>query len=68
MSLGYDDTPTIPGSIYKVHDGDRPQPKVVEPTEWNQEKFYMLPPSDAVVLFDGTDLSGWTKKGESEPL
>jgi hypothetical protein len=65
MSLGYDDTPTIPGSIYKVHDGERPQPKVVEPTEWSQEKFYMLPPSDAVVLFDGTDLSGWTKKGDA---
>jgi len=64
MSLGYDDTPTIPGSIYKVHDGDRPQPKVVGPTEWSQEKFYMLPPSDAVVLFDGTDMSGWTKKGD----
>lgn len=64
MSLGYDDTPTIPGSIYKVHDGERPQPEVVTPPEWSQEKGYMLPPSDAVVLFDGTDLSGWTKKGD----
>ena len=28
-SRGYDDTPLIPGSRFKVHDGSRPQPRVV---------------------------------------
>lgn len=38
---------------YKVHDMDRPRPPVVEPRPYGQ------PPSDAIVLFDGTDLSQW---------
>lgn len=51
--LGYDDTPVIPGSSWRVHDGARPQPQAIVPGEAGG------PPSDAVVLFDGTDLSGW---------
>ncbi|MBU4198911.1 MAG: DUF1080 domain-containing protein [Verrucomicrobia bacterium] len=57
---GYDDTPLIPGSNYKVHDKNRPQPRVVTPgTESTQDKAGQAP-SDAVVLFDGADLSSWT--------
>jgi hypothetical protein len=52
--LGYDDTPILPGTSYHVHDGNRPQPRVVTPGTAGQ------PPSDAVVLFDGSGLSGWT--------
>lgn len=52
--LGYDDTPFLPGSKYRVHDADRPHPRVVVPGARPGD-----PPSDAVVLFDGTDLSGW---------
>jgi len=37
-----------------VHDMNRPQPPVVTPGKKNH-----LPPSDAIVLFDGTDLSAW---------
>jgi len=55
--LGYDDTPLIPGSQYKVHDPNRPQPRVVTVQSENAQ-----PPSDAVVLFDGKDLSGWLNK------
>lgn len=51
---GYDDTPLIPGSTYKVHDKNRPLPRVVTPGATNDQ-----PPSDAVILFDGTDLTGW---------
>lgn len=51
--LGYDDTPLIKGQKYRVHDSSRPQPRVVTPCDGS------TPPSDAVVLFDGTDLSGW---------
>jgi len=30
-NLGYDDTPIIPGTRFKVHDGTRPQPRIVRP-------------------------------------
>jgi len=52
---GYDDTPLIPGSPYRVHDKARPRPRIVTPGAEAH-----LPPSDAIVLFDGTDLSGWS--------
>ena len=52
--LGYDDTPILPGTRWHVHDGERPQPRVVTPGATSTQ-----PPSDAVVLFDGTDLSAW---------
>ena len=50
---GYDDTPLLPNSPYCVHDHQRPAPAVVTPGSDNS------PPSDAVVLFDGTSLDGW---------
>src|SRR5688500_4598775 len=55
--LGYKDTPMIPGTRWHVHDGDRPQPRIVEPGEKFSQK--ASPPGDAVVLFDGTDFSKW---------
>lgn len=64
-NIGYSDTPTIPGSSYKVHDGTRPQPRVVTPGTAGTPERPGERPSDAVTLFDGTDLSGWTtQKGE----
>ena len=53
---GYDDTPVLPGSEYRVHDKARPEPRVVTPAPADDSG---APPSDAVVLFDGRDLSGW---------
>ena len=51
---GYSDTPKLPNSQWKVHDIDRPRPVVVTPGKTAADA-----PSDAIVLFDGTDLSHW---------
>lgn len=59
--LGYSDTPVLPDSGYTVHDGRRPQPKIVTPGEGAR------PPSDATILFDGTSLDGWEKADGSGP-
>ena len=59
--LGYTTTPMIPGTPWHVHDGDRPQPRIVTPGE--SFSHGAKPPSDAIVLFDGKDLSKWTSGG-----
>jgi len=56
--LGFTDTPMLPGLPWHVHDPARPHPKVVTPGEAPG-----APPSDAIVLFDGKDLSQWTQMG-----
>ena len=61
-NVGYDDTPVLPNSPYKVHDGARPQPRVVQPGDAAGQ-----PPVDAVVLFDGTELSGWVSAKDGSP-
>jgi hypothetical protein len=57
--LGYQDTPIIPGTQWHVHDGTRPQPPIVTPGEFSTQEKVGTAPSDAVVLFDGKDLSQW---------
>ena len=61
-SLGYSDTPVLPGSVYRVHDGTRPQPRVVTPGTASTQEAAGKAPCDAVMLFDGSDISGWTGK------
>ena len=56
---GYDDTPILPNSNYRVHDKERPQPRVVSPGTESSQAAPGTPPSDAIVLFDGTNLDGW---------
>ena len=53
--LGYTDTPMLPGVPYRVHDPARLRPRIVTPAARIGDA-----PSDATVLFDGTDLSRWT--------
>jgi hypothetical protein len=52
--LGYDDTPMLPGIPFHVHDPQRPHPPVVTPAAQSGGA-----PSDAIVLFNGKDLSAW---------
>jgi hypothetical protein len=66
-NVGYDDTPILPGTDWHVHDGHRPQPPIVTPGEMCSDDILVGPPSDAVVLFDGTDLSGWVSTATGEP-
>ena len=57
--LGYKDTPMLPGGKWHVHDGDRPQPPIVTPGTASTQDQPGQAPSDAVVLFDGKDLTHW---------
>jgi hypothetical protein len=65
-NVGYDDTPFIAGSCWRVHDGKRPQPRVVAPGTASTPEVPGLPPSDAIVLFDGRDLANWLDKNGAQ--
>ncbi len=56
--LGFTDTPMLPGLPWHVHDPARPHPKAITPGATPG-----APPSDAIVLFDGKDLSQWNQDG-----
>jgi hypothetical protein len=57
--VGFKDTPLLPGTKWHVHDGDRPRPPIVTAGTNSTQETAGRAPSDAVVLFDGTDLSHW---------
>ena len=56
---GFQDTPLQPDGKWHVHDPARPQPPIVTPGNFSQ---LTPPPSDAIALFDGKDLSQWRDK------
>jgi hypothetical protein len=60
---GYRDTPQLPGQPWKVHDIDRPRPARVTGSVVSTP-----PPSDAIVLFGGKDLSAWTSSRRGQPV
>src|ERR1700691_257950 len=63
--LGYTDTPMLPSGKWHVHDPNRPKPPVVTPAATFSDG--APAPSDAIVLFNGTDLSHWEgDKGEAK--
>ncbi|HMP83416.1 MAG TPA: DUF1080 domain-containing protein [Verrucomicrobiota bacterium] len=61
---GFQDTPMQPGGKWHVHDPARPQPPVVSVGGFSQNA---TPPGDAVVLFDGKDLSQWRDRKTGGP-
>lgn len=59
---------TIDGVM--VHETDPtkvPPPPIVTPGTCSTQETPGLPPSDAIVLFNGTDLSNWTSTKQGEP-
>jgi hypothetical protein len=65
-NLGYSDTPILSDSGFHVHDGDRPQPRIIWPGYPGTQEASGQPPSDAFVLFGGSDLSGWSDANGGE--
>jgi hypothetical protein len=59
---GYNDTPQLPGQKWKVHDMERPRAPKVTPGPLTNA----APPSDAIVLFDGKDLSHWLRRSRGD--
>lgn len=53
---GYDHTPMLPWINFRKHDADRPLPPYVEATPTTTPA-----PSDALVLFDGSNLAAWAE-------
>lgn len=56
--VGYTDTPMLPNQQWRVHDINRPHPAAITPGASIGQ-----PPSDAIVLFDGKDLTKWQQRG-----
>jgi hypothetical protein len=47
---------------WEIHDRNRPVPAVIDPGTASTQETPGRPPSDAIVLFDGKDLSKWQHK------
>src|ERR1700744_1175019 len=62
---GFQDTPLQPDGKWHVHDPARPQPPRIAPGQFSEQA---APPVDAIVLFDGKDLSQWRDKNDGGPV
>lgn len=66
LAKGYTDTPVLPGQKWRVHDIDRPCPPVVTPGEYSNQHGIGSAPSDAVVLFDGSNHDAWLGRNNGD--
>ena len=56
-------TTIIKAEKYKIHDLDRPKPNIINVGNFSQNA---LPPSDAIILFNGNGLDEWkSTKGKN---
>jgi hypothetical protein len=55
-----------PGGKWKHGDMSRPRPRVISPPGMSTQAAPGKAPSDAIVLFDGTDLSKWKRDGKRD--
>jgi hypothetical protein len=60
-TIGFTKLSEIPGTPWRIHDAARPHPRLVTPGAVPGAA-----PSDAILLFDGKDLSKWMQ-GQSAP-
>jgi hypothetical protein len=56
-TIGFTNLAEIPGTPWRIHDAARPHPRVVTPGAQPGAA-----PSDAIMLFDGKDLSKWVQQ------
>jgi hypothetical protein len=68
IAQGKSETQTAkPGQVWTIHDEKRPKPAVIEPGTASTQEKPGRAPSDAIVLFDGKDLSQWRMEDGSAP-
>ena len=58
-SLGYEDTPLQPNRRWHIHDGARPQPRVVKPGDAGTMSLAPAPQDAAVLVGSGDDRQAW---------
>ncbi|HZV35928.1 MAG TPA: family 16 glycoside hydrolase [Verrucomicrobiae bacterium] len=58
---------TTPDPNWVDHDRDRPAPPTITPATSSSQEQPGKAPSDAIVLFDGTDLSKWVSLNDGSP-
>jgi hypothetical protein len=61
--IGFTKTAEIPGTPWRIHDAARPQPPAITPGATAGAAS-----SDAIVLFDGKDLSKWSHVQQGQPV